>query len=64
MAYKKRKRRKRRVKGIGQLGANFTTIASAGVGAVLATNLTQMLPTEWSDPSTAPMGEYTTPVCT
>ena len=62
MAYKKRKRRKRRVKGIGQLGANFTTIASAGVGAVLATNLTQVLPTEWSDPSTAPMGEYTTPV--
>lgn len=63
MAYRKKtkRRKKRSTKGIGYLGANFTTIASAGVGAVLATNLTQMLPTEWSDPATAPLGEYTTP---
>ena len=64
MAYRRkttRKRRKRRVKGIGSLGANFTTIASAGVGSVLATNIGQILPTEWTDPTTAPLGAYTLP---
>ena len=64
MAYRKkttRRRKRRSTRGIGNLGANFTTIASAGVGAVLATNLTQVLPAEWSDPATAPLGEYTTP---
>ena len=37
MAYRRkttRRRKRRSVKGIGNLGANFTTIASAGVGAV------------------------------
>ena len=64
MAYRRkttRRRKRRSVKGIGNLGANFTTIASAGVGAVLATNISQVTPTEWADPATAPLGEYTTP---
>lgn len=64
MAYRRkttRRRKRRSVKGIGNLGANFTTIASAGVGAVLATNISQITPVEWADPATAPLGEYTTP---
>jgi hypothetical protein len=66
MAYSRRRkttrRRKRRsTKGIGYLGANFTTIASAGVGSVLATNIGQLLPPEWTDDATAPMGSYTVP---